>query len=134
MSFIRPPTRNVPERVCTKQLSFRNKVVVKKNIIKIKRSGDSSLAFNYNFMYPVEVTTKKPNSLNESFPDFINFCLFGNVKYQIKQDKIRALYQKFDEEDSNNIPVRSAFDSLLNPVSERYQYAKTYERKYWHSQ
>ena len=112
MLFIRPPTRNVPERVCTKQLSFRNKVVVKKIIIKIKRSGDSSLAFNYNFMYPVEVTTKKPNPLNE----------------------IWALYQTFDEEGSNNIPVRSAFDSLLNPVSERYQYAKTYEKKYWHSQ
>ena len=69
-------------------------------------------------MFPVEVIIKTPNPPNESFSNFITFCLFGNVKYQIKQDKIWALCQTFDKEVSNNIPTWGAFNSLLNPVPE----------------
>ena len=86
--------------------------------IKIERSSDASFAFNYNDMLPVKVIMKKPNPPNEGFPNFINFFLFKNVKYQIKQDKIWALIQFFDKELSNNIPTWGAFNSLLNAVPE----------------
>ena len=106
-----------PER-----LLFRNKVVVilvvSKKIIKIERSSDASFAFNYNDMLPVKVIMKKPNLPNEGFANSFNFCLFRNVKYQIKQDKIWALFQSFDKELSNNIPTWGAFNSLLNTVPE----------------
>ena len=63
---------------------------------KIERSNDASFAFNSNDMFPVEVIMKKPNPPNESFPNFINFCLFRNFKYQIKQHKIWNLRQTFN--------------------------------------
>ena len=75
-------------------------------------------SYDYNDMFPVEVIMNKPNPPNESFPNFINFCLFKNVKYKIKQDKIWALCQMFYKEVSNNIPTWGAFNSLLNPVPE----------------
>ena len=75
-----------------------------KKSIKIERSSDASLAFNYNDMFPVYVIKKKTNSPNEYFRNFISFCTFGNVKVEIKHDKIWALCQTFDKEVSNNIP------------------------------
>ena len=69
-------------------------------------------------MLPVKVIMKKPNPPNEGFANFINFCLFRNFKYQIKQDKIWALFQSFDKELSKNIPTWGAFNSLLNTVPE----------------
>ena len=105
------------------RLSFRNKVVVILAISKkVERLNalptDASFAFNSNDMFPVEVIMKKPNPPNKSFPNFINFCSFRNVKYQIKQHKIWNLCQTFDKEFSNNIPTWGAFNSLLNPVPE----------------
>ena len=81
------------------RLSFRNKVVVILAVSKkVERLNtlptDASFAFNSNDMFPVEVIMKKPNPPNKSFPNFINFCSFRNVKYQIKQQIKFGTYVK----------------------------------------